>query len=215
MDIHIITIFPRIFDSYLSESIIGRAIRNKKIRVITHDLRSFTKDKHRRVDDRPYGGGPGMVLQVEPIVRALEKIVPRRTKSTRVILTSTKGKLFSQQHARKFATYKTLVVICGHYEGVDERVKSFVDEEISIGQYVLTGGELAAAVILDSVTRLLPGVLGDAQSHVDESHEKRGVLEYPQYTRPEIFRKKRVPKVLLSGNHEGIAKWRDSKRKHL
>jgi len=213
MQIHLITIFPQIFDSYLGESILKRAQQKGAVKIVIHDLRDYTLDKHNKVDDRPYGGGPGMVMQVEPIVRALKKIVPRKTKFTRVLLTSAKGKTFVQADARKFSKVKKLVLICGHYEGVDERVMKYIDGEISIGNYVLTGGELPALVIADAVVRLLPGVLGSNESSTDESHETPGLLEYPQYTRPEVFNGQKVPKELLSGNHKNIADWRKAHKK--
>jgi len=213
MQIHLITIFPQIFDSYLGESILKRAQKKGAVKIVIHDLRDHTLDKHNKVDDRPYGGGPGMVMQVEPIVRALKKIVPRKTKFTRVLLTSAKGKTFVQADARKFSKVKKLVLICGHYEGVDERVMKYIDGEISIGNYVLTGGELPALVIADAVVRLLPGVLGSNESSTDESHETPGLLEYPQYTRPEVFNGQKVPKELLSGNHKNIADWRKAHKK--
>lgn len=213
MEIHLITIFPKIFDSYVNESILKRAQKKGAVKIVIHDLRDFTLDKHNKVDDRPYGGGPGMVMQVEPIVRALKKIVPRKSKFTKVLLTSAKGKTFTQKQAREFSHLKKLVLICGHYEGVDERVMKYIDGEISIGNYVLTGGELASLVITDAVTRLLPGVLGSNESSIDESHEVPGVLEYPHYTRPEVFNGQKVPKELLSGNHKDIAIWRKAHKK--
>lgn len=213
MDIHLLTIFPQIFDSYLDESILKRAQKKGAVKIVIHDLRDFTLDKHKKIDDRPYGGGPGMVMQVEPIVRALKKIVPRKSASTKIFLTSAKGKTFDQSQARKFSQLKKLVLICGHYEGVDERVMKYVDGEISIGNYVLTGGELASLVVVDAVARLLPGVLGHDESNKDESHETPGLLEYPQYTRPEVFNGQKVPHVLLEGNHADIAAWRSQHKK--
>lgn len=215
MEFHLITIFPTIFDSYIHESMIKRALAKKAIKIKVHNLRDYTLDKHHKVDDRPYGGGPGMVMQVEPIARALKKIVGKKSKSTKVILTSAKGKIFTQSKAHTFAKLKRLIVICGHYEGVDERVMKYVDEELSIGEFVLTGGELPALVVVDAVTRLLSGVLGDSESHHDESHEQKGMLEYPHYTRPENFKGMRVPKVLLSGDHAKIVAWRNAHRKKV
>lgn len=208
MEIHLLTIFPKIFDSYINESMLKRAQKAGAIKIVIHNIRDFTLDKHKKVDDRPYGGGPGMVMQVEPIVRALKKIVRKKSATTKIFLTSAKGKTFTQSQAHAFSKLKKLVLICGHYEGVDERIRHYIDGEISIGNYVLTGGELAGLVIADSVTRLLPGVLGHAESSTDESHETPGLLEYPQYTRPEIFEGRRVPKELLSGNHAQISAWR-------
>lgn len=217
MKFDIITIFPEIFDSYFSESILGRAQKIKKIEIKIHNLRDYTKDKHNKVDDKPYGGGVGMVLQVEPIYRALKSIRALNKKNTKVILFSAKGKKFDQETAQSLSKLKRVVLICGRYEGIDERVKEFIDEEISIGDYVLTGGEIPAMIVVDSVARLLPGVLGKDESSKDESHSKKGWLEYPHYTRPAEFKvgskKLKVPKVLLSGDHEKIRKWRESKAK--
>lgn len=213
MRFDILTIFPGMFVAYLNESIIKRAQKNKKVSFHFHDLRDFTTDKHRSVDDRPYGGGVGMVMKVEPIYKALKSLP--KNKKRHVLLMSAKGKPFTQQMANQLSQLNQLVLICPRYEGVDERVLDYVDEEISIGNYVLTGGELPAMIVIDAVTRLLPGVLGKDESSVDESHSEPGILEYPQYTRPEVFRKKRVPKELLSGNHKNIAAWRKYNRKEI
>lgn len=220
MNFKIITIFPEIFSSYINEGMIGRALREKKIKITAHDLRRWTKDNHRTVDDTPYGGGAGMVMKIEPIYKALGALKLRgssKGKKTKVVLLSAKGKKWDQQTAKKYAKLNEVAFICGRYEGVDERVLEFIDEEISIGDYVLTGGELGALVMIDSITRLLPGVLGNKESAQDESHSEEGVLEYPQYTRPEIFsaagKKYAVPKVLLGGNHAEIEKWRNEKKK--
>lgn len=213
----IVTIFPQIFDSYFGESIIGRARQKKLIEINTHDLRGFAQDKHKTVDDTPYGGGAGMVLKVEPIFRALEKIKNDSTvesSARRTILFSAKGKKFTQQDAQRLSEYEELVLVCGRYEGVDERVaENLIDEEISIGDYVLTGGEIPAMVLVDSVSRLEEGVLGNAQSFQDESHSQSGYLEYPQYTKPEIFNDWKVPPILLSGDHGEIAAWRQEQSK--
>lgn len=206
-----LTIFPDVFSGYLDESILGRAQKTKKVVFETHDLRDYSSDKHRTVDDRPYGGGVGMVMKVEPIVKAL-KALPKK-KKRRVLLMSAKGKVFTQADAKRLSSYDQVVIICPRYEGVDERVIEYIDEEVSIGQFVLTGGELPAMMIADAVTRLLPGVLGKDESSVDESHSTPGLLEFPQYTRPEKFDKKSVPKELLSGNHSVIAEWRNKRRK--
>jgi tRNA (guanine37-N1)-methyltransferase len=220
MTFHIITIFPDIFNSYFNESIIKRAQEKKAINIKIHNLRNWTTDKHKTVDDTPYGGGAGMVIKVEPIYKALKSIV--RTSrdlsiKKKVILLSAKGKKWNQPLAKKYAKLDNVILICGRYEGIDERVKKFVDEEISIGDYVLTGGEIPVMIIIDSITRLLPGVLGNAASAKDESHSTPGLLEYPQYTRPEIFKvqgkKYQVPKILLSGNHQKIKEWRRKKSK--
>lgn len=210
MRFDLITIFPDMFSGYLNESILKRAQAKKKLVFHTHDLRDFTTDKHRSVDDRPYGGGVGMVMKVEPIYKAL-RALPKFSKR-RVLLMSAKGKTFTQADAKRLSKYKQIAIVCPRYEGVDERVMEYVDEEISIGNYVLTGGELPAMVVVDAITRLLPGVLGKDESSVDESHSDPGVLEYPQYTRPEVFRKQRVPKELLSGHHQSINIWRQRHR---
>lgn len=215
MQFDLITIFPDIFTSYFSKGMIRIAQEKKKIKCNFHNLRNFAVDKHGTVDDRPFGGGPGQVFMVEPIIKALKKI--RRKKKSKIILLSAKGKTWNQQLAQKYSEQEQLIFICPRYEGIDERIKKFIDEEISIGNYVLTGGELGAMVIIDSVTRLLPGVLGKQESLNEESHSTAGYLEYPQYTRPEtlIVNKKKlnVPKVLLSGHHQKIKGWREKHSK--
>lgn len=235
MQFDILTIFPDIFDSYFNESILKRAQKKKIIQINTHDLRQWTDDKHKTVDDTPYGGGAGMVLKIEPIYKALEAlnksqfpnpnfqinpkskipIIKKQTKKTRVILFSAKGKVFTQTDARRLAKYDRLILICGRYEGVDERVaEKLADEEISIGQYVLTGGEIPAMILVDALTRLIPGSLGNENSAREESHQKKDYLEYPHYTKPENFHGWPVPKVLLSGHHMEIEKWRKDKAKN-
>lgn len=214
MKFDIITIFPRIFDSYFSESILGRASKESLIDIRIHDLRDFSSDKHRKVDDTPYGGGAGMVMQVEPIWKAVEELRKGEEDpgSTRTILFSAKGKRLTQEDVRRLSGYGRLILIAGRYEGVDERVREHVaDEEISIGNYVLTGGEIPAMVLVDSISRLLPGVLGNPDSLKEESFDREGEdgdLEYPQYTRPEDFQGWKVPEVLLGGNHKKIEEWR-------
>jgi tRNA (guanine37-N1)-methyltransferase len=214
MIFHIVTIFPDIFDSYFRESILGRARKNKLIDIKIHNLRDYTTDKHKTVDDTPYGGGAGMVLKIEPIWRCVQslksKVKSQKSKlRTRVILFSAKGKRYTQADAKRLAKYDNLVMICGRYEGVDERVaKNLADEEISIGDFVLTGGEIPAMAVADSITRLIPGALGNATSSVDESHSRKNYLEYPQYTKPAEFKGWKVPEVLLSGDHEKIRGWR-------
>jgi tRNA (guanine37-N1)-methyltransferase len=212
MKFDIITIFTKIFDSYFGEGILARARKNNLIRIITHDLRQWTIDNHKSVDDKPYGGGPGMVMMIEPIYKAVKKIKPQNSKlKTRVILFSAKGKLFTQADARRLAKYDQIVMICGRYEGVDERVaEHIVDEELSVGNFVLTGGEIPAMILVDAVSRLVPGVLGKKESLDEESFGEKNYLEYAQYTRPEKFRKWQVPKVLLSGNHQKIKEWREN-----
>ena len=225
MKFNIITIFPKIFDSYLNESILKRAQKNKLINIKIHNLRDFTKDKHRKVDDRPFGGGPGMVLKIEPIVKAISsiliiknaKLIRQSTdkKKIKIILFTPTGKQFDNKMAADFAKKNdNLILICGRYEGIDERIKKviydlgFKIQEISIGPYVLTGGELPVMVLIDSISRQIPGVLGKQKS----LEEKRYGIGLPVYTRPEIFihkgKKYAVPKVLLSGNHKKIEEWR-------
>lgn len=218
MRFEIVTIFPEIFGSYFSESILKRAKIAGLISIKIHNLRDFTTDKHKTVDDTPCGGGAGMVMKVEPIYKSIKfikslKFVKSKEK-TRTILFSAKGKKYTQKDARRLAKYDRLILICGRYEGVDERVAKYIaDEEISIGDYVLTGGEIPAMVVVDSVSRLIPGVLGNEESAKEESHMTEGYFEFPQYTKPEIFEKWKVPKVLLSGNHKEIENWRKKNSK--
>lgn len=212
----IITIFPDIFNSYLKESIIAKAQKKGLIEIKVHNLRKWTKDKHKTVDDRPFGGGIGMVIKVEPIYKAVQSLLPKnKNKKTKVILFTPRGKKFDQKMAFQFSKLDQLIMICGRYEGVDERVaKYIVDEEISIGDYVLMGGELPAMIVIETVSRLIPGVLGKSQLLKERITKKGGFIEYPEYTRPEIFSPKkgiywRVPKVLLSGHHKKIKEWRE------
>ena len=209
MRIDIISIFPGMFDPVLNESIVKRAQAKGKVKIYIHDLRSYTLDKHKKVDDRPFGGGSGMVMGPESIFRAVEEIKAKaKSKDPRVVLLCPQGKGFEQKTAKRFSRLSHLILICGHYEGVDERVRQeLANEEVSIGDYVLTGGELPAMVIVDAVVRLLPGVLGDKNSLNFESFEGN-LLEYPQYTRPAVFRGKPVPPLLLCGDHKKIASWR-------
>jgi len=205
MKIDVTTLFPAMFAGPLDESIIKRARQSGLLDLAIHNLRDYAHDRHKSVDDRPFGGGPGMLLKPEPIFEAVEAIA---RENTRVVLLSPAGRLFSQAIARELVQIKDLLLISGHYEGFDERIREqLADDELSIGDYVLTNGALPAMVIIDAVTRLLPGVLGDDQS-VDEESFSQGLLEYPQYTRPAEFRGMKVPEVLLSGNHAQIAKWR-------
>lgn len=206
MQIDILTLFPGVFSGIFSESILKRALDKGIVGIQTWNIRDFTQDKHRVVDDYPYGGGAGMVMKPEPIARAIAKV--KEQSDAKVIYMAPQGTTFTQQKAEELALLPQLVILCGHYEGIDERVrKTLVDEEISIGDYVLTGGELAAAVVVDAVVRLLPGVLGSAESATEESFSDH-LLEYPQYTRPPEFMGLGVPEVLLSGHHAQIAKWR-------
>jgi len=208
MRIDIITIFPGMFSNVLDASIIKRAQAKGKAKILVHDLRDYTLDKHRKVDDRPFGGGSGMVMQAEPIFRAVEAIRKKSKSKGKVILLCPQGRTFHQEIAKKISKYRHLILICGHYEGVDERVRDYLaDEEISIGDYVLTGGELPAMVLVDSIVRLLPGVLGDKNSLKFESFEGN-LLEYPQYSRPAKFKGYQVPEILLSGAHDKISAWR-------
>jgi tRNA (guanine37-N1)-methyltransferase len=204
MRIDVITLFPEMFEGPLRESILGRARDRGLLELALHDLRDYATDRHRVVDDAPYGGGAGMVLKPEPIVSAIHDL---RGDDGHVILLTPQGQLFDQTIAADLSRLPHLLLICGRYEGVDERVRSFVDRELSIGDYVLTGGELAAMTVIDAVARLIPGVI-DAESLERESHSG-GLLEYPQYTRPPEFAGMRVPDVLLSGDHAAIARWRD------
>ncbi|MDP3042567.1 MAG: tRNA (guanosine(37)-N1)-methyltransferase TrmD [Candidatus Omnitrophota bacterium] len=208
MRIDIISIFPKMFSAVLDESMVKRAQLKGKVKIFTHDLRDYTLDKHRKVDDRPFGGGSGMVLQVEPIFRAVQAIKKKIKGKAKVILLCPQGKRLNQAYAKKLSGCRNLILICGHYEGIDERVRQYLaDEEVSIGDYVLTGGELAAMVLVDSLVRLLPGVLGDKNSLNFESFEGN-LLEYPQYSRPAKFKNWPVPEVLVSGDHRKINAWR-------
>jgi len=250
MGFDIITIFPKIFNSYFSETILARAQKNNLIEIKTHDLRQWTDDNHKSVDDSPYGGGPGMVMMIEPIFKAVMALkkslassstsrsgqIPRlvfdeskranpsprlrrveagksqensKEGKTRVVLFSAKGKPYTQADARRLAEYDQIIMICGRYEGVDERVAQHIaDEELSVGNFVLTGGEIPAMILVDSVSRLIPGVLGKEKSLAEESFSNENYLEYPQYTRPEEFKDWKVPGILLSGDHKKIEEWR-------
>ncbi len=220
MKFNIITIFPKIFDSYFSESIIKRAQEGGYATIKINNLRDYTHDKHKTVDDTPYGGGAGMVMKVEPIFEALQDIKEKNKfeeNKTRTILFSAKGKRYTQRDAERLSKYEHLVLLCGRYEGVDERViDNLCDEEISIGDIVLTGGEIPAMAVVDSIVRLIPGVLGNSESIKIESHSEDGYLEFPQYTKPEEFLTWKVPEILLSGDHKKINQWREdnSKRKN-
>ncbi len=211
MQIDVITTLPSMFVGPLNESILKRAQDRNIVQIKVHDLRQWTSDKHRSTDDHPYGGGPGMIMMVEPIDLALKALNAKKgTPKQKIILTSAKGLLFTQQVAQHWSSeLDRIVFICGHYEGVDERVAlNLADEEMRIGDYVLTGGELASMVMTDAVVRLLPGVLGDDESSINESHKTPGYVEYPQFTRPENYKSWEVPKVLLGGNHKAIENWR-------
>jgi tRNA (guanine37-N1)-methyltransferase len=206
---HIVTIFPEFFRGPFEHGVIQKAREAGLIDIQVHDLRTWTYDRHRTVDDRPFGGGEGMLLKAAPIFEAVEAVWPERGQGSKVVLLSAQGKKFDQAKAREFSGLKELLLICGRYEGVDERVaEHLADEELSIGDYVLSGGELAAAVVVDAVARLQAGVLGNETSSVDESFGEAGLLDWPQYTRPAEFRGWKVPEVLIGGNHEEVRKWR-------
>ena len=209
MKINIITAFPEFFKSPLDTSIIKKGIEKGKIKIEIFNLRDFSNNKHKRIDDYPYGGGPGMVLMVEPIFNAVNEIKEKNNKlKTKVILLSPQGERLTQPKVREISKEENLTLICGHYKGVDERVKKFIDEEISIGDYILSGGELPVLVIIDSVVRLIPGIIGDIESANTDSFET-GLLDYPHYTKPRIFMEEEVPSVLLSGDHKKIEEWKE------
>lgn len=212
MKIDIITLFPGMFAGPFNESIVKIAKEKKLVTIKLHNLRKWSKDSHNSVDDRPYGGGKGMVLMIEPIFEALKAIAPKaKTHKTKTILLSPQGKTFTQKKAKELAKLDHLVLIAGHYEGFDERIReNLIDEEISVGDYVLTGGELPTMTIVDAVVRLIPGVL-DKEATKNESFSKKDLLDYPQYTRPSVYKGWEVPEVLLSGDHAEIKKWRKEK----
>lgn len=208
MKFDVLTLFPEIFDAVLGESIIGRARQNNIIQINTVNIRDFSLNKHRKVDDYPYGGGGGMVMTAQPICDAYLSIVERLSYKPKVVYLSPQGRVLNQKIVKELSQEEHLILLCGHYEGIDERViEEIVDDEISIGDYVLTGGELPAMVLIDSVSRLIPGVLSNEESYSQESHYE-GYLEYPQYTRPYEFSERKVPEILMSGHHENINRWR-------
>ncbi|MCX8111325.1 MAG: tRNA (guanosine(37)-N1)-methyltransferase TrmD [Syntrophorhabdaceae bacterium] len=202
----VLTLFPKFFESPLNESIIKKATDNKILRFNIVNIRDFAHDTHKTCDDTPYGGGPGMVMKIEPLYNAMNHVESNLGRPYYILMTP-QGRVFSQHTASRLAKKPHLCLICGRYEGIDERIIDLVDEEISIGDYILSGGEVSALVLIDSISRLVPGVLGNKESHVKESLEE-SLLEYPQYTRPEVFMGMEVPSVLLSGNHEEIRRWR-------
>lgn len=208
MKFDILTLFPELFDGVFSKSIISRAVKNKKIKINFHNLRKWAWNNYGAVDDRPFGGGAGMLIRVDVIDRAIKEVRKGKQK-TRIILLSARGKRFTQADAKRLSKENNIMLICGHYEGFDQRVSKLVDEEISIGDYVLTGGEIPAMVIIDTVSRLLPGVLGKDESSVEESFSKKGKIEYPQYTRPAEYNGEKVPLVLLSGDPKKIKEWQE------
>lgn len=211
MNFYVLTLFPEMIEQGMNTSIIGRAIENNLLKIEPIDIRQYSKDKHKRVDDYPYGGGAGMVMQAEPISLAYEDLTEKIGKKPRVIYLTPWGNVFNQTMAKEFAKEEDLIFLCGHYEGVDERIlEEIVTDPVSIGDYVLTGGELPAMVMMDAISRMVPGVLTNDSSKEMESHEGN-LLEYPQYTRPAIFHEKEVPAILLSGHHANIEKWRREK----
>jgi len=205
--IDILTLFPEMFSGFVSESMIRIAREKGLLEIHLTNIRDYAEGRHKKVDDTPFGGGPGMVMMVPPVARCLAAVREMDRRRGAVILLTPQGRPFGQQTSRRLAQRERLILLCGHYEGVDERIRTLVDEEISVGDYVLTGGELPAMVVTDAVSRLLPGVLGDEQSPHDESFSE-GLLEYPQYTRPREYQGMAVPEVLLSGNHAEIERWR-------
>ncbi|MBU4304203.1 MAG: tRNA (guanosine(37)-N1)-methyltransferase TrmD [Candidatus Omnitrophica bacterium] len=204
MKIDVLTLFPAVFDGIFGESILKRAQEKKKVSINVHNLRDWTHDKRRTVDDKPFGGGPGMVIKPEPVYEACDDLC---NKKTHIILLTPQGEPFCQDTAQELISYKHILLICGHYEGFDERIRKLAHREISVGDYILTGGEIPAMVVIDAVTRLIPGVLGEEGSLHTETFTDN-LLEYPHYTRPRVFRKMRVPQILLSGDHQKIEKWR-------
>ena len=204
MKIDILTLFPNMFDGVFTESIIKRAQESGKVKIELHDFRKFTEDPHLKVDDTPFGGGAGMVLMCQPIVDCLESI---KTDDSKVILLTPSGIPFKQKMAYDLSNEKHLIIICGHYEGFDERILNFVDMEVSIGDYVLTGGEIPAMVLVDSITRLIPGVIRE-ESHIEDSFNDKYLLDYPTYTKPRVYRGLEVPDVLVSGDHAKVDAWR-------
>lgn len=209
MIFHIVTIFPEFFEGPFAHGVVAKAAETGILQIRIHDLRKWTYDRHRTVDDRPFGGGEGMLMKAGPIFEAVESIWPEKPERGRIILLSAQGQRFDQAAARRLSGYQQLLLICGRYEGVDERVaEHLADEELSIGDFVLSGGELAAAIIVDCVSRLLPGVLGNEDSALRESFGEERLLDCPQYTRPAEFRGWKAPEVLLGGNHEEIRRWR-------
>lgn len=205
MRIDILTLFPEMFEGVLGASMLGRAQKSGILSIRTHNIRDYADNKHSKTDDYPFGGGAGMVMMPQPIFDCMEHV--QAGEEAHRILLSPRGKLLTPKRAKELASYSRLILLCGHYEGVDERVQAIIDEEISIGDYVLTGGELPAMVLIDCVARFIPGVLGSEESAQDESHAD-GLLEYPQYTRPADFRGMQVPEILLNGHHKNIEKWR-------
>jgi tRNA (guanine37-N1)-methyltransferase len=210
----VITLFPALFDGFLSQSIVKRAIEKGLVSVALWNLRDWGEGRHKQVDDRPFGGGPGMILMAPPVVAAAEAVIASSEPPGRLIALSPQGRKFNQQKASELAACPRLILLCGRYEGFDERILEILEPELlSIGDFILSGGEVAAMVLIDAIVRLVPGVLGDERSAIDESFGPDGGLEYPQYTRPRVFRDRAVPEVLLSGDHAAIARWRRENRR--
>lgn len=218
MKIDILTLFPKMFENVLNESMLKIAQKKKKVKITVHNLRKWTSDRHGTADDKPYGGGSGMVMKIEPIYAALASVLGERRikklkgrkgtpRGARIVLLTPAGERFNQKLAKKLSKSRHVIFICGHYEGIDERVRAFVTDEISVGDYIMTGGEIPAMVVMDAAIRLIPGVLGDSSSLECESFENN-LLEYPQYTRPRVFCGMKVPDILLSGDHSAIERWR-------
>ena len=220
MKFQAISIYPNMFNSYLGEGILKRALDNRIIHFTARDLRDWSTDRYKSVDDTPYGGGAGMLMKIEVLHAAIEEVKTKyatEPAKRKIILLSASGKTWNQQMAKEYSKLDEVIFVCGRFEGVDARISHFIDEEVSIGDYVLTGGELPALIIMDSITRLLPEALGNNESSLDESHSEEGILEYPQYTKPAVFevdgQKYQVPEVLTNGNHAEIAKWRKANQK--
>lgn len=205
----VLTLFPDLFQGYLTQSLLKLAIQRGLVGVHLWDIRDWATDKHQKVDDRPFGGGPGMVLMPEPVVACVEDVRAKAEPAGRVVMLTPAGRRLTQRVVEELATHDRLLLLCGRYEGFDDRIRQVLDPlEVSVGDFVCNGGEVPAMVVIDTVIRLIPGVLGDDQSAADESHSDPGRIEYPQFTRPRVFRGLEVPEVLLSGNHQAIAKWR-------
>jgi len=212
MNFTVITIFPKLIEDYFKEGILSRALKKKQVRLRTISPRQFAKDRHQTVDDIPYGGGAGLVMKIEPLVKAI-KFVTKSKNNRRIILLDPRGKRFTQKEVKRLQKYDELIFVCGRYEGVDERIKHYIDERLSIGDFVLMGGELGALTVMEAVSRLIPDVLHHPESAINESFSQGSNLEHPQYTRPEVFDGHKVPPVLLSGNHGKIDEWRKKNSK--
>ena len=214
MRFDVLTLFPGIFDGYVRQSLLEDAIQAGLVQVHAHNIRDWTADKHQRVDDRPFGGGPGMVLMAQPVIDCVAAVRAKAEPAGRLVMLTPAGERLTQRTVEKLAREPRLLLLCGRYEGFDDRIRQLLDPwEISVGDFVCNGGEVPAMVLIDTVIRLVPGVLGDEQSAADESHSEDGRVEYPQYTRPRVFQGLEVPEILLSGNHQAVAKWRAEQSK--